>query len=1223
MADAERRSADRGLSRLAGVGRLAGLGRAINVDAEVVINQAETVNIGSRPAVEPGYLLGDFPLTAPPVPALSRRQPSKLLAARYRVVPFTEREDELRQLAGWRDDPGLGIAVRLVHGPGGEGKSRLAAEFAVACAQSGWQVSEAVRRPQDDSAVSADAAARPDRKRVVIVDYAERWPPSDLIAMIAGPLLRDAAQLRVLLLARSEGTWWTSLRYGLGEAQINADRLELTPLADDLDTRFRIFIAARDRFADILDVDKQQERLRPRAAVFTNNAFSRALTIHMAALAAVQSAMDNENAPLEPLAVSEYLLDREREHWRRLFSDYEEFATRPAVMARAVYTAILTNHVPYDVGIAVLGRVGIATSQEAASQVLDDHAVCYPAVDGVLEPLYPDRLAEDFIALQTPGLPAEPPKDQWAARAVGRLLALDRDQPVPEWAGQALTVLVEVSRRWPHFAERQLRPLLLGRPWLAVAAGGQVLSRLAGIREIDLEVLSAVESSLPSGARVDLDAGIAEITRRVATERLPRTTSEETRGDIYRNLGWRQANAGLFSEATDASAQAARIFARLAPSAHTQSKLAQTLHDLGQTEAELGDIAGALTSTEDAVAIYRRLVTAGSVNLEPRLAAALTDLGRHLWARGATDEALAATNESVRIYRRLLSEHAGGPGSPADKAVKRWAQLARSLRSLGLMLSGTDAAAALDASREAVEILTPLAAADPGGYELDLAIALDCLGTELARQGMGEAALESTERAVAIGRRLLLVSPAAMQPRLAAWLVHLGTQLLAVGRTEEGLQALTEAADAQRKLAQASPVAHPHGLALALASLAGSLVRAGRAVDAVPVAAEALDLCRALARDRPDLAAPNLASALWLLADVRVAAETQLPEALADAREATAIYQALAAETPDYRDDLVETMSLTADVLAWLGRADEAAALRDTDPRDLPAGPWLEALRADTVESVERVVREVAGQDERAAEVTAAVRQADVYALHGRGAPDADPASAPEYVILRREDGSELPVLPIFTNPAAIRVALTRVADSYLLAVRRSAGAELLAQIRPGAVPVLNLWSDFRYVMLPPVADAEEEFPADDSLGLERVEAVLRQAAGNLDQAQAIRAAVSEVEIYALGHMAGDTSVLDRGTDSDLLHFAVDIEDREVILLPVFTNAGVMREALLRNPEWQQLSVLSVNGGALLANVDDEVAVVVDPWSELEFRIPSRLDDGTAGKPGRDDSAAR
>ncbi|ROO60050.1 hypothetical protein EDC02_1904 [Micromonospora sp. Llam0] len=66
----------------------------------------------------------------PPDPRTLVDQPSMLLAANNQVVPFTALRDRDRaELAAWRDDPARGVAVRLLHGPGGQGKTRLAAQF--------------------------------------------------------------------------------------------------------------------------------------------------------------------------------------------------------------------------------------------------------------------------------------------------------------------------------------------------------------------------------------------------------------------------------------------------------------------------------------------------------------------------------------------------------------------------------------------------------------------------------------------------------------------------------------------------------------------------------------------------------------------------------------------------------------------------------------------------------------------------------------------------------------------------------------------------------------------------------------------------------------------------------------------------------------------------------------------------------------------------------------
>jgi len=56
-----------------------------------------------------------------------------------RVVPFTGREAELARLRQWLGEP-CRIGAKLVYVPGGQGKTRLAAEFAAESVRAGWYV---------------------------------------------------------------------------------------------------------------------------------------------------------------------------------------------------------------------------------------------------------------------------------------------------------------------------------------------------------------------------------------------------------------------------------------------------------------------------------------------------------------------------------------------------------------------------------------------------------------------------------------------------------------------------------------------------------------------------------------------------------------------------------------------------------------------------------------------------------------------------------------------------------------------------------------------------------------------------------------------------------------------------------------------------------------------------------------------------------------------------
>jgi SseB protein N-terminal domain len=165
-----------------------------------------------------------------------------------------------------------------------------------------------------------------------------------------------------------------------------------------------------------------------------------------------------------------------------------------------------------------------------------------------------------------------------------------------------------------------------------------------------------------------------------------------------------------------------------------------------------------------------------------------------------------------------------------------------------------------------------------------------------------------------------------------------------------------------------------------------------------------------------------------------------------------------------------------------------------------------------------------------------------------------------------------------------------------------------------------------------PVGDevAEETFPASDDGAAGPAEIIageLRQVAERdrtaPDEADNVYRALRRASVYALGEPAGDVEG-DHGTESDLLHFAVDdkVSGGEIVMLPVFTGLEPMQAALLRNPDWQTLSVLEVNGAAVADNVDPEVHIVVDPWTEGEHQFPSRAETHQAGETGSAGSPA-
>ena len=832
----------------------------------------------------------------PPPQELVDRAPSWLLAARYEVVAFAGRTRELGDLRSWRDTPGSEASVLLVHGPGGQGKTRLAAQFAQESAAAGWTVAAALHR--SDPASSAKTGGTREELRVdghgllLVVDYAERWPGGDLLALITSHQRAAGGRVRVLLLARPAGTWWHDLAYRLTRAGItDADQLLLTALAARPQERAGLFTEAAAAFAPYLGMSDPAQVVSPRD-LERDSAYGLVLTIHMAALAAVEASRRGQSPPPDARGLSGYVLDRERDHWAVLH-EARRITTTPAMMGHTVYTATLTRALGHDDAVYALNRADVASDPASATITLGDHAVCYPPADPamVLEPLYPDRLAEDFLALSTPGHSSEYPADAWAVTAAERLLAPAPDRTVPGWTRGGLAILIETAARWPHVASGVLYPLLAADPALALTAGGAALTRLADLPGIDLALLEAIEAHLPSGRHVDLDPAAAVITISLHAHRLASATGDAERAHLYANLGYRLANASRPDEALAAAAEGTEIYRRLAtarPDAF-EPDLATSLNNLGNRLSEVGQRDEALAATAEGTEIYRRLATARPDAFEPNLATSLNNLGDRLSRLGSREEAAAAAAEATEIYRRLAT--ARPDAFEPD--------LAMSLTNLGAFLSGVGQRdEALAATAEATEIYRRLATARPDAFEPNLATSLSNLGASLSEVGSREEAAAAAAEATEIYRRLATARPDAFEPNLATSLSNLGASLSEVGSREEAAAAAAEATEIYRRLATARPDAFEPNLARSLSNLGAFLSGVGQRDEALAATAEATEIHRRLATARPDAFEPNLADTLGNLGN-RLSEVGQREEAAAAAAEATEIFRRLATARPD------------------------------------------------------------------------------------------------------------------------------------------------------------------------------------------------------------------------------------------------------------------------------------------------------------------------------------
>jgi tetratricopeptide (TPR) repeat protein len=689
-------------------------------------------------------------------------------------VPFDDaRAPDVESVLAWCRDPGR-RAVRLIHGPGGHGKTRLLIEV-MRLLGPGWHAGFLERIEPSPPGGTYERLCAGGRPVCIAVDYAEtrREEVVRLLRRVHGG---TAPRLRVVLLARSPGEWWGQLAEEDADVQAllrrykSEYRLEVLP--DDLVTRQAAFTSAARAFAARLSLGI----VPPVPPGLTRPEFGRFLLVHMAALAAVDGQ--------RPSTVGELLagtLEREARHWRLGLKDLGLDANRyRALVAQAVTLATLAGGLrstgELKQAIAAAPRAGGLPDVDLYA-IADILACLYPDPNG-LGALRPDLLGEELAAKEL--------------RQDAALLDKAFSPAVPaERLANGLTVLSRLARREPEQIDL-LRAALAGRLDRLAAPGVKVTVETGGPLG---RVLAATLRGEPPANPRSLQRLLPQHT--VALREFRVVVAEQIR-------------AVLLSSPERASMP-------------NRAELARITAMLGVYLGELNRPEAALAAAEEATATYRALAAVQPAAL-PSLAASLSSLSTRLRSLNRHEAALAAAKEAITTFRAAALAH---PEVPRHG-------LAASLSNLSVLLGDLNRPGeALAAAKEAAAIYRDLAETHPEISRPGLAASLSNLAGWLRGLKRLDDALPVLQEAIGTYRILAAANHDAFRPELAQSLSNLGLLLSQTNRRGEALLAEEEAVAIRRALAAADPDAFRPNLARSLSNLGDRLEENGRLADAL------------------------------------------------------------------------------------------------------------------------------------------------------------------------------------------------------------------------------------------------------------------------------------------------------------------------------------------------------------------------------------------------------
>ncbi|MEO1405876.1 MAG: tetratricopeptide repeat protein [Pseudomonadota bacterium] len=645
------------------------------------------------------------------------------------IEDLVGRENDKKAVLDWAQDPAKKSSVRLISGPGGSGKTRLAAQVAKELAKRGWSA----------GFLRADLSRQPmisvsQKGLLLIVDYPEERS-EQIERLLADVRETYRRPIRILLLSRFEASERRN-RPGTELSKIAELSLE-QPGGVEGASAAELVCAAANALAELMKND-----LPPLegAEAWVNQHYTHRLPL-FAIAAGIHAALEPARAfQLGGSELMRELAERELRRVRAAWSKLDRGGERALerLLALGLFTgngldeSQIREIAERDIGTELSGKKLIDAVRKTSWWLTEEQR---------LVRLEPDRPAAAFLALA--------------------VLKDDADD-LPKW------MVGPATSAGTRFGETLSR-LLFDLAELSGDAYRELEESSLVMLELFPESLSAFESVAFQSATQFSVRFVAAVCNRLLNGQL----EPVRRARLLNNLGSHFSEVGQHDRALSLTQEGTNIFRELATS-NTDDALREfgvSLDDLAIRLHAVGKRDAALEVAEEAVQTLRRLAPKEADLLSPHLVFAISNLCTILFDAGRPNVAFENAKEALGMWRQLAG---------AEPQTYRGC-LAAYLGNLSNWLAESgDGDSALAAAVEAVDIFRDLYFKRPDVFCSGLTVALGNLSLRLSRLGRYEAALAFALQEVQ-GRRDMANVRLAYLPQLAQALHNLSNRYAELG----------------------------------------------------------------------------------------------------------------------------------------------------------------------------------------------------------------------------------------------------------------------------------------------------------------------------------------------------------------------------------------------------------------------------------------------------------